>query len=203
MFSARFRSKTNKVCEKIAKGFVKAGFTANSVTVLSLIFALITALLIFLNQWLLAGIFVFLTGSLDSIDGAVARITNTASKLGSYLDAITDRYVELIILFALAFATNFWAVVFLVLFGSLLTSYAKARTALETKIDNTNWPDLMERGERIFFLVIAIILFAFLPFPILGQNILFWFLVLIAILTNFTAIQRIHRAKKLIEKAKN
>ena len=42
--------------------------------------------------------------SADSLDGAVARLRHESSAFGGYLDAVVDRYQEMIALAALAYA---------------------------------------------------------------------------------------------------
>ena len=81
-----------------------------------------------------------------------------------------------------------------------MTSYNKARTALEIPIDNKNWPDLMERLERIVILCGALILDPFVPLPQL-RGVLYLGLVIIALFSNLTAIQRFWRAKTRIQDA--
>ncbi|GAH39487.1 unnamed protein product, partial [marine sediment metagenome] len=104
----------------------------NQYTLISLLFVAISfSFLINLNL-VLALIFFLLAGLLDFIDGAVARFTQKATKKGAYLDTISDRYVEGIILLGFLFlplpvfllSAKVW--IFLALFGSFLTTYSKA-----------------------------------------------------------------------------
>ena len=41
--------------------------------------------------------------------------------------------------------------------GSVITSYAKARTALEAQISNEGWPELFERLERIIYTCVMLV----------------------------------------------
>jgi phosphatidylglycerophosphate synthase len=135
----------------------------------------------------------------DALDGAVARITGKTSKYGGYLDAVIDRYQEIAAFLAIGLVTGWWALCFLALSGSLMVSYNKARTALEIPIQNHNWPDLMERFERIFVLCAALILDPLVPVPdFLGGRALFVGIALIAALSHLTAIQRFLRARALL-----
>ena len=133
----------------------------------------------------------------DGLDGAVARRTGKSTKFGGYLDAVTDRYQEAAVLFTIAWVTGWWAVCFLALFGSMLTSYNKARTALEISINNKNWPDLMERLERVIVLCGALMLDPLVLLPHLPR-ILYLGLFVVALFSNLTAVQRFFRAKARI-----
>ena len=79
----------------------------------------------------------------DSLDGAVARYQHSQSAYGSYLDAVVDRYEEIATYFVIAWVNGWWMASFVAVTGSLLISYNKARVALERKIDNKGWPDML------------------------------------------------------------
>ena len=83
--------------------------------------------------------------------------------------------------------------------GALLISYAKARAAMEVPVSNTEWPDFMERTERGLIFAIGVILWGFFPKLIGGHDIFFWTLVALNLGVYFTLIQRVMRAKRLIE----
>jgi phosphatidylglycerophosphate synthase len=200
MIDGNYKAFTNRLWNMLAGVFVAAGLSPNQVTILGLVFVLGNCAVYPLHR----NPFVFglgLAASLifDGIDGAVARLTNTASRFGGYLDAVVDRYQEVAIYFVIAWVTGWWVLSFLVLSGSLLTSYNKARTAVEIPIDNDAWPDLLERLERLLILTTALILDPFIALPAaLGGHVLFAGLVVLAAGTHFTALQRFWRARKLI-----
>ncbi len=190
MISARFRHVTERFVRSVA--CVLPVKDPNKVTIISLIPAFIAFYYFYMGDMLLGGIFTLVTALFDSLDGAVARCNNRVSKRGSYLDAIIDRYVEFMLLLGIALGTGYYVEVMFILFGSLLTSYAKARASMEVSVDNINWPDLMERAERMLYIGIII------PISSL-YGLLRDVLVLLAVLTNITAIQRIIRALRRIE----
>jgi len=139
------------------------------------------------------------------VDGAVARVTGKASRFGAYLDTIVDRYVEAIIVFGLLFIglpeffIPIYAWIFLYLFGSMMTTYAKA-AAKEKEIIPEGKElkgGILERAERLIILFIGIIAAAFNPMY------LTYVIVLLAILTNISALQRIWIAKKFAYKKGN
>jgi len=112
---------------------------------------------------------------------------------------VIDRYQEIAAYLAIAWIEGWWPVCFLAATGSLLVSYTKARTAIEMPIDNARWPDLMERLERIIVLCAALVLDSLIPLPAaLGGRVLLAGLVILAVLTHLTAVQRFRRARRLL-----
>ena len=185
------REKIKKLEEIIGKFFSKF-FTPNQYTLISLLFVVISfSFLISLNL-VLALIFFLLAGLLDFIDGAVARSLQRATKKGAYLDTITDRYIEGIILLGFLFLplTTFllpakvW--IFLALFGSLLTTYSKAAAKEKGIVTEELKKGLLTRAERIILITLAMLLgifnFSWLIYPI----------IILAIFSNLTALQRIY-----------
>jgi phosphatidylglycerophosphate synthase len=104
------------------------------------------------------------------------------------------------VLVALAFKTGHWPAAFFVLAGSFLTSYAKARTAVEVPISNSDWPDLFERQERIIFICALLICDGVLT-TWLGLNfdVILPGLWILAVLCHVTAIQRFFRARTILK----
>ncbi|MCO6051198.1 CDP-alcohol phosphatidyltransferase family protein [Mesorhizobium sp. RP14(2022)] len=128
----------------------------------------------------------------DMLDGVVARTQGSASKFGGYLDAVVDRYQEVVTFLVVGLVTELWLPSFLVITGSMMVSYNKARAAIEVPVDNKGWPDLMGKGARQFFLCASLILTPSLPWLL---PFTLWSMVF---LTYFTALQRIFRAYFLI-----
>ena len=85
-----------------------------------------------------------------------------------------------------------------VLAGSLLVSYAKARAAMETPVSNEEWPDLMERTERDLLFLAGLAAAAVCPWRPLGRDLFWWTLVTLALLTHVTVLQRMWRARGFI-----
>jgi CDP-diacylglycerol--glycerol-3-phosphate 3-phosphatidyltransferase/archaetidylinositol phosphate synthase len=197
MLDGIFKKKLDRFWNRVAVVFVKLHFTPDLITILGLIFVIFGCVLflIFKNP-LLFGFILGVSLSTDFLDGAIARITNGATKFGGYLDAIIDRYQEISIYFTIGIVREYWLCSFLAITGSLMVSYTKARVAMVLPISNDNWPDLLERLERIILIISGLILEGLFP----GKNILYYFVILIAILAYFTAIQRFFRAKNIIKR---
>lgn len=202
MIDSTNRAFSDRVWNALATPLVVIGLRPNQVTVAGLLLVLANcgAYGLWHRDPFWFGLGLAISFAFDGLDGAVARRTGRSSKFGGYLDAVIDRYQEVAVFFAIAAVTGWWALCFLALCGSLLTSYNKARTALEIPIDNKNWPDLMERLERIVVLCGGLILDRFVPIPWLPGT-LYLALLAIAVLSNVTALQRFWRARGRIRAA--
>lgn len=174
--------------------------TPNQITCIGLVLVLANCgcYLLWRNTFWL-GVGLSLSFTFDSLDGVIARRQGTTSKFGAYLDAVVDRYQEIATYLVIAWVNDYWAVVFFVITGSLLISYNKARTAVEIPVDNKDWPDLLDRPRRVWILCAALILDGAVPIPAaLGGRLLYLALVVLAALTQFTALQRFLRARRML-----
>ncbi len=193
------RERFGSLSTKIGKIFSKIPLTPNQWTIFSLVPAIIAVYFLSQQNFLIAGSLFIFASFLDMVDGAVARVTKTASKFGAYLDTVVDRYVEAIIVFGLLFVglpefyIPAYAWIFLYLFGGMMTTYAKA-AAKEKEIIPEGKElkgGILERSERLIILFVGIIAAAFNPVY------LTYVIVLLAVLTNISALQRIWIAKKI------
>ena len=185
----------------IARHLVATGISPNQVTMLGLALVLANcALYLWHENHAVFALLLAVAFAFDALDGAVARLTGRSSRFGGYLDAVIDRYQEIAVFLAIASVTGYWLPAMGALTGSLLISYAKARAAIEVPIDNIKWPDLMERLERIVFLCLALLLDPLLQIWLdIAPSPLYYLLILLALLTHATAVQRFYRARRQIE----
>ncbi len=182
------------------RSFADSGVTPNQVTIAGFVVILANSIVYLIVRdpfWLGAGLALSFTA--DALDGAVARYQQRTSRFGAYLDAVIDRYEEVAVFLAIGLVTGWWVEVFLIVTGSMLISYNKARAAMEMPVDNKNWPDLLERARRLWILCIALIVDGVVPWPSqLGGSFLYATLILLAVMTHFSAIQRFVRAHRLL-----
>ena len=201
------REKFNQISIKIGILFSKFGLSPNTWTLLSLLPVIAAAYFIMKQQFLEAAALFAIAAFLDLVDGSVARVTGRATKFGAYLDTIVDRYVEAIILFSMLFLNlpllkvgeiyfSSSLFVYICLFGSLMTSYAKAAAKEKELVKEEIKGGYFERAERLILLFLGILLAYF------KIMYLVWVLFVLAVLTNFTALQRIWIAKKEAHKRK-
>lgn len=81
------------------------GWTPNVVTVVSLAFGLVAALLVATGAWwawVVAAVLLLVALVVDCVDGEIARFTRRFSPLGAFLDAVGDRVKEYAVLAAVA-----------------------------------------------------------------------------------------------------
>jgi CDP-diacylglycerol--glycerol-3-phosphate 3-phosphatidyltransferase len=141
-----------------------------------------------------AGLLVLLGGMWDIFDGQVARVSGMASKFGSFYDSTLDRISEIVVFLGLLSLYNsygreladVWMVyaIFLAMGGAIMVSYTRARAeglGLDCKVG------LMQRPERVVLLGLGSLSFGLMW----GGLVLKVVIVVVAVLTNVTAIQRI------------
>ena len=200
MLTSRYTAALNRVIEPAVAGLARTGLSPSHLTVIGLGLVSASCLLLLLTRnRLLFCALVTASTLVDALDGAVARATGRVTKFGSYLDAMCDRYAEAAVLVTVASVTGYWLLSLAVLSGFLLVSYAKARAAMEVAVSNLEWPDLMERAERDALYIIGFSLSVLLPITPLGRDLFWWTLLLLAVLTHATVVQRIRRARRIIQ----
>ena len=85
-------------------------FTPIHVTILFGITGLIAIYCILTNHYLLAGFFIVLKSGIDAADGELARLKNTPSYVGRYLDSVFDIILNFLFLMAICYVskTTIW-----------------------------------------------------------------------------------------------
>ncbi len=74
----------------------------NAATGLDLVFGVAAAVLVMLDYWLLGVVLIQVFGIFSCVDGEIARIQGRSSKIGDFLDTMTDRVTELLLVGAIA-----------------------------------------------------------------------------------------------------
>jgi CDP-diacylglycerol--glycerol-3-phosphate 3-phosphatidyltransferase len=197
-FSDYLRQTFKSVLNFFSNLFLKAGISPNALTLIGLFGNILSGVLIGFGKIQLGGLVALVMGPLDAVDGCMARILGYSSPFGAFLDSITDRYSELSILAGLFIyflnAGNLSAciLVFAATTGSVLVSYVRARgESLGYNVKT----GVLTRVER--YLVMA---------PALVLNVPIVALWVIAVMGNFTALQRIWQVwsqSKQIQSNKN
>jgi CDP-diacylglycerol--glycerol-3-phosphate 3-phosphatidyltransferase len=178
------------VLDSVANALNRIGITPNMVTLTGFLGNLAAGVLIAFGELTWGGIIALIVGPLDAVDGALARLRNESKPYGSFVDSVTDRYDELLLLGGLIIhfsLTQDWLGGILVYFaamGSILVSYIRAKAdalGFDAKVG------IMTRVERYIVLI---------PGLILGKPYILIALGIIAVLGNFTAIQRFIHVRK-------
>ncbi len=169
---------------KIGSFLARTNLSPNWFTITGLILNMIVAGVIASGNLLVSGILLIGAGLFDMLDGAVARASNQITRFGGFLDSTLDRYSEAIIYLGVLiyFQRNHVGGVAIPLvygtaIGSLMVSYARARAEAAGVRAEVG---LFARPERVILLAVFLIV----DRPL-------WAVWILAVLTNFTAVQRI------------
>lgn len=166
----------------------------NALTTIGFVVTLSSAFAFHSHHVRTAGVLILLGAVFDVFDGRVARATGLVSEFGSFYDSTLDRISEIAVYLGILSLYNDYRLVLgdvgmiyavmLAMAGSLMISYTRARAeglGIDCKVG------LMQRGERVFSIGLASLLFG----ESAGGLALKVVIIALAILTNLTAIHRI------------
>jgi len=188
MFTTRFEAWVRRRAEALMSALGRLPVTPNQITVVGTLLTFGAAVLTGLGLLVWAALVLAFAGTFDILDGALARSTRRSYPYGAFLDSTLDRYSEGAMYLGLAayFVTSGgpleeWLVLATAaaLAGSFLVSYVRARAQ---SLGFTCETGLFARPERVVATVIGLLF---------GGVVLYAVVFLLAILTNFTALQRI------------
>ncbi len=169
--------------DPVARFLNRIGLTPISVTLIGVAGNVLAAYFIARGHISIGGLIVLVVWPIDALDGTMARLRGEASDWGAFVDSVSDRYSELIILgavlyyFAMTKQPISAVVTFVAAAGSILVSYVKARAEAQSFSAREG---LLTRAERYLVLGPTLLF----NIPVIGV----W---IIAVLANFTALQRI------------
>jgi len=212
----------------LVKGLIKIGFTPNLVTITGLVLNIGVAIIFIKGAeqgnrgdlsyvgW--AGALILFAGLFDMLDGQVARLGNMSSTFGALFDSVLDRYSELIMFLGICYylvAHHYFfssLAAFIALIGSMMVSYTRARSE---GLGIPNKGGLMQRPERVILIAVAALACGItghfiggnykyyvpgISFHIFETMTIFTLPILVmAVLTNITAIKRLIDAKKALD----
>lgn len=200
----KLKQRVQAVLTAEAKAAHMIGLTPNSVSIIGVILAFFSA--IAYTQWqadrlylLLAIALLLVSGFCDALDGIVARLYRQETPFGGFMDSLLDRYADAAVYMGIIISglcDPIWGLTALV--GSMLVSYSRARAeAANVKMEMVG---IAERAERIIILVIASMIAIYWEPPTTMNAAI----ILLAILTNLTVLQRsIYAYRKLEKKEAN
>ena len=189
----RLKERIQKLMLTEARVAHAVGLTPNQISLLGVLAALASAYCYLSSQFndsllIIAALLLLVSGFLDALDGVLARAFRGTTLLGGFLDSLLDRYSDAIILVSIILGrliadSQLWGMVgFAAVIGSLLVSYSRARAeAAGIKMETVG---LAERAERIIIIAAASFL------NLLWADTLRWSVLLLAVLTNLTVMQR-------------
>ena len=182
-FTDRLRLIFKGILDPIGTFLNRTGLTPNSITLLGLAGTTIGAYILSQGKMTSGAIVLFFAVIVDAFDGTMARLRGESSDFGAFVDSVSDRYAEFItfggLLYYFLSQGNYPGVMvtFAATAGSVLVSYVKARAE---GLGFTAKVGILTRVERYIVLI-----------PLLIFNQPFIAVALIALLGNFTALQRI------------
>ena len=147
-----------RIIQAIASALALSRVHPNVLTFIGLLINIWAAFLFSYGKFVPAGLVVIGAGLFDMVDGRVARETNRVTRFGGFFDSVLDRYSDLALLIGLliyyASINRYFYVVLtaIVMTGTVLTSYARARaenTIPKCKIG------FLERPERVVLIIIG------------------------------------------------
>jgi phosphatidylglycerophosphate synthase len=175
---------------------LRSGLSANTVSALAWLLGVGAAVACGFGRFALGGWLFLLSGTLDALDGRLARAHNQVSPAGAAIDSILDRYIDALMLIGLGiYYRGQWPLVpaMLALMGSLLVPYVRAKgEALGFPVRG----GLMQRTERILYLggavalspIVEAIFFPDHPHP--AHRLAIAGILLLAVTSNLTAAFR-------------
>ncbi len=188
MLSAKYRSYADKIIIPIASLLAKFNLSPNVITIVGLIFSFFVTISFCYGSLSFALLFLILTSVCDVLDGGVARVSGRVTRFGGYLDSVIDRYSDgLIFIGLMLYLREDYSLVFLAMLGSFLVSYTRARAEIFIEKCDVG---MAERGERLIILILTTLLANF------GIDLYHDALILIAVLTHITFIQRMIYTKR-------
>ncbi|EMA53312.1 MULTISPECIES: CDP-alcohol phosphatidyltransferase family protein [Halococcus] len=192
-----YRSTADRLLEPFVGFAARAGLTPNVVSVVAFVFAVAAGVAYVLAGgealWYLAGaVCVGLNGSLDLLDGALARRLDTASRAGDLLDHVLDRYADVLLVVGLALGIDRPTLGLAAVTGVLLTSYLGTQ-AQAVDLDRV-YGGLLGRADRLALIGIVTGIAAFVRPAVAGLGPVGWLLVVFAVVGHLTALQRLYYA---------
>jgi CDP-diacylglycerol--glycerol-3-phosphate 3-phosphatidyltransferase len=183
-----------RILNPLTDWMVRSRMHPNALTTIGFFVTCFAALMFHQHHVRTAGLFVLLGGMFDIFDGRVARLSGLGSKFGAFYDSTLDRISETVVFLGLLSLYNDYRLelgdvgmiylIMLAMAGSQMISYTRARAeamGIDCRVG------LMPRAERIVLLGSSALFF--------GESwdglVLKGVILVLAVLTNLTAFQRI------------
>jgi CDP-diacylglycerol--glycerol-3-phosphate 3-phosphatidyltransferase len=199
-----FRTVFEKIISPIGAFLARIGIPPNFISVIGLILSITAGLVYATGSFFWAAWVVVLAGCCDTLDGILARSTGKETAFGAFFDSTLDRYSDMFILTGLVWVfaggpllwcaqeteispyqsplTVFFIIMAMV--GSFMVSYTRARAeglGVDCRVG------FLQRPERIILLIIGSLMGSI---PFVGLVLMKLTLLVLAVLSNLTAIQR-------------
>ena len=187
---SHYKTPLSRLGDPVARVLLRARVRPNHLTVVGLGVSIVAACAMAQGRLRLAAVLLAVAGLCDFFDGALARLANSVSAFGAFLDSVVDRYSDLTVLLGVVLYyersgdTSGVCLTLVTLVGTIMVSYTKARAQ---SIGVSCEIGLMERPERLIVLIAGAVF-----------NLLTPAMIVLAILTNLTALQRILYTRRAV-----
>ena len=163
MLDTKARPYFQHLFEKAAHVLLAYGLTPTHATQVAVALGAAAALAVALGHLLLGVALLWISGLFDVLDGSMARLSGTSSAIGTLMDIVFDRAVEIMVLLAVMFTAPHLAMPTALVFASIILSMTVFLTvgALTEKMGNKSFyyqAGLMERTEAFVALSIIVLL---------------------------------------------
>ncbi len=186
------KEKARGILNPVVTLFANLHIHPSALTITGFLLSCLAAYLFAFDFFRWAGFTLIIASLFDAIDGAVARKSNKVTEFGAFLDSTVDRFSEFVVflgIFIHYLRTADWFFVFVTLFalfGSGMVSYTRARAeGLGIKCA----VGFLDRTLRITLIVVG---------ALLGRFIFGYFLLVLAVFTQFTVMQRIIHVRRAL-----
>jgi archaetidylinositol phosphate synthase len=189
LVSSKLKKRFEGIMLAGVKPFADAGVTPNTVTIMGLIISLASAWCFYRGAsspllLLAAALLILLSGLFDAVDGIIARSKGKITAFGGFLDSVSDRYADAMVLAGITLGGLCNPIAgFTALIGSLMVSYTRSRA--EAVGVGMAGVGIAERAERMLILAIVTLIAVF------WIDALNYGIILLAVLSHATVIQRI------------
>jgi phosphatidylglycerophosphate synthase len=188
----RIKPKIDPLLIPVVSRLIRIGMSPNGITAIGFLLGILSGVMFGMGYFIAGGVVLLLSGLCDLMDGAMAKGMNMTSMFGAFIDSVADRYSDASIFIGITWF-YLWngkelalVITTLAFLGSFMVSYTRARAeSIIPKCD----VGIMERPERL--LLLAIGAFSGMMEEAMG---------ILAVLSNFTALQRIIYAWKQMKK---
>ena len=156
----KLRARFNRLFYSVAKYLANIGVKPNHVTISGLIISLLSPFIVYFmyRSAFLALVLVALSALCDVLDGAIAKLTESVTPLGAFLDSISDRVSDIAYSIMLLILGMNAILVTIFMSTSLLISYIRARAeSLGIKLEGIG---IMERAERVLAVLLILLIMA-------------------------------------------
>lgn len=188
MFTEDLREIFKGISNKIGEILGRTGPSPNFFTLLVLVFGFITAYFIYLGSFIWAIVFILISGIMDFIDGAVAKVNKKETKFGALFDSTVDKTSEIAFYIALGlYNPELWLGASLTIAFFMLSSYISERA---NALGGRGGGGIMERKERLILIIFGLLFISYMSY----------ILYVIAFFSLITCLQRFFRNYKILKK---